>query len=205
MAQPIIRWQADNKIFFRAPTDYTDVNDPIPMAAPDYDFPGLVSRLYDASKRTTTRVEMVATDAVAFVDSANAFEVDDVVEYIVLDTANFNAPIRLTNIIADVDTLEDTITLTNPIGTDELLEKGSIIQTKLGSDVTMAESSGTPVIDTDLQGNFWGYEGTIESTHVGLKTGMQVRIEMPFTSSGTVPGITDYPILPNVPVLEQSG
>jgi len=206
MPQSTIRWRADSKIFLANPTDYTDLNDPKPISAssvPPYTFIGLpaVVRLFDVSKRTRTIIDVVTGESILPVDSANGFNVGDNVEIYVTDTQN-GGEIRKEEIVTAVDTLDDTITITNAIGIDELLTAGSTVQAQLGPEVALAEILSAPAaIDTDLQADPWGWEGTIEWNHAGLFPGMLVRVECRFY---TDQDINDYPILQEVPVLEQS-
>jgi len=206
MPQSSIRYRSDNTIFLRAPTDWSDINDPKPMTGDGgaYTFTGqpVTARLYDAAKRTFSTAIVPEGDSIIPVDSANAFEVGDRVE---LHIRDLNVDLLLgpqLRIVTAVDKLVDTIEIAVAIGVNEQLDKGSIVQAQLGADIPMTESTGTPVINTDLQGNPWGYTGSIGFGHEGLSPGMSVRLECVFYSDQEV---NDYPVLQDLPVLEQSG
>lgn len=204
----IIRWNSDTKVMLLNPTDYTDVNDPVPISSTTgYSFPAQVPifRIYDRAKRTFTNAEVVGDDVNLDipVESANAFEVGDRVElYWDLNPGI----IRREEVVSAVDKLTDVITITNEPATGETLPEGSTVQAQLGGEVELAETASTPAIDTDTQAaEIWGYEGTIEANHPGLVAGIHVRMEGTFSASIGGNELNDYPVLDDVPVLEQSG
>lgn len=83
-------------------------------------------------------------------------------------------------LVTAVDVSAGTITVTNALTTANALINARVMA-KLGADVAMA-AYGSPVVGT----YDWGFRGTVESDHAGLKPGLPVRIEITLDNSGLV-------------------
>jgi hypothetical protein len=204
MAQTVIRYNSDNKIVLQSPTDYTDINDPKPIAASEgYTINTAEVRLYDADKRTHLAADLLEAETTVNVQSANAFEIGDIVTMqsfvpIVPGTYSWHSA----TIIA-VDPIADTLDIDTPLAAGQVVYEGQSVAAQLGDPISLIEMTSTPSIDTDLQAaEVWGYEGTIEAFHTGLLPGMTVRVEGDFVANFD---ISDRPIRANVRVIDQTG
>ncbi len=123
-------------------------------------------RLFDDRKDTRLSADEASGQTILSVDNARNFEVDDEL-YIELDSGSYD-----TLAVTELDVEAKTITVEAP-GLATLASKSARLSVLLGSSVNMPEY-GTPIV-----GKFdWGWRGVVTDTHVGLRVGMKLRIEI---------------------------
>jgi hypothetical protein len=130
--------------------------------------------LYHDGKDSYLTADVPTLSTVLPVSQPSLYEID--VDVIALEE-DFGQ-IRTMGVVTAIDLDAGTITTTT--SSNDTSSKGGRVMVQVGDQVGMNADYGTPALGT----YDWGYEGFISSSHVGLRVGMPIRIEITLVDTG---------------------